>query len=70
MKSAQQLNNWWGDTEQKYNKSLLAINKKRDRRSFVFCNESTIEQPARLYGLAKLIKDETPLWLVLSFAGS
>ena len=28
MKSAQELNNWWGDTEKKYNKSLLAINKK------------------------------------------
>ena len=57
--------------EKKLNKELVAMNKK-DQISDQLCSEmrSTGGQPARLYGLAKVRKAETPLRPVLSLPGS
>ena len=58
-------------TEKDINKKLLAI-KKKDEISEVMYNwlRSTRAQPARLYGLAKVHKQGTPLRPVLSLPGS
>ena len=57
--------------EKELNKELVAMNKK-DQISDQLCSEmrSTGVQPARLHGLAKVRKDETPLRPVLSLPGS
>ena len=57
--------------EKELNKKLLAMNKRDEISDQLFSKmRSTGGQPARLYGLAKVHKDETPLRPVLSLPGS
>ena len=57
--------------EKELNKELLAMNKRDEISDQLYSKmRSTGGQPARLYGLAKVHKDETPLRPVLSLPGS
>ena len=57
--------------EKELNKELLAMNKRDEISDQLYSKmRSTGGQPARLYGLAKVYKDETPLRPVLSLPGS
>ena len=57
--------------EKDFNKELLAMNKRVEISDQLYSKmRSTRWQPARLYGLAKVHKDETPLRPVLSLPGS
>ena len=57
--------------EKELNKELLAMDKRDEISDQLYSKmRSTGGQPARLYGLAKVHKDETPLRPVLSLPGS
>ena len=57
--------------EKDINKELLAMKKKDEIREAMYnWLRSTAAQPARLYGLAKVYKQGTPLRPVLSLPGS
>ena len=57
--------------EKEHNKELLAMNKRDKMKDQLYSKmRSKGGQPARLYGLAKVHKDETPLRPVLSLPSS
>ena len=57
--------------ERDINKEMLAISKKDETRKSLYTRmRSTVRQPARLYGLAKVHQVNTPLRPVLSLPGS